>query len=110
MTTSLYFATDVHGSEKCFKKFLNAWKFYKVKILILGGDITGKAVVPLIEREDGKFSVNLFGEDAVVNRDQISKKLSQESETRATTRFAPARRKQRSSEMTRQDLTSCSLG
>jgi Icc-related predicted phosphoesterase len=44
----LFFATDVHGSEPTFRKFINAAKFYGVKILILGGDITGKMLVPII--------------------------------------------------------------
>jgi Icc-related predicted phosphoesterase len=44
------FVTDVHGSERCFRKFLNTAKFYDAQYLILGGDITGKSLVP-IERE-----------------------------------------------------------
>jgi Icc-related predicted phosphoesterase len=48
----LCFVTDVHGSERCFKKFLNAGKFYDVQYLILGGDITGKTLVP-VERSNG---------------------------------------------------------
>jgi len=42
----LYFATDIHGSETCFKKFLNAGKLYKADAIIMGGDITGKTVTP----------------------------------------------------------------
>jgi uncharacterized protein len=45
----LFFATDIHGSDRCFRKFVNAAKFYGVDYLILGGDITGKVIV-LIER------------------------------------------------------------
>jgi Icc-related predicted phosphoesterase len=44
----LFFATDVHGSEPTFRKFVNAGKFYNVDVLILGGDITGKLMVPII--------------------------------------------------------------
>jgi Icc-related predicted phosphoesterase len=46
------FVTDIHGSERCFKKFLNAGRFYDVRHLILGGDITGKTMIP-IERANG---------------------------------------------------------
>lgn len=49
----IYFATDVHGSEVCFRKFLNAGKFYGVDHLILGGDITGKGIVPVERRPVG---------------------------------------------------------
>jgi Icc-related predicted phosphoesterase len=53
LTTRVYFATDIHGSEKCFVKFLSAAKFYKAQVLILGGDITGKVIVPLIKDANG---------------------------------------------------------
>ena len=38
--TKLFFATDVHGSEICWKKFISAGKFYEADVIILGGDIT----------------------------------------------------------------------
>ena len=50
---SLFFATDLHGSETCWRKFLNAARFYEVDVLICGGDITGKALVPIVERPGG---------------------------------------------------------
>ncbi|MEA2331017.1 MAG: uncharacterized protein QOH58_1155 [Thermoleophilaceae bacterium] len=49
----LFFATDLHGSETCFRKLLSAAKVYEVDALVLGGDLTGKALRPLIEGEDG---------------------------------------------------------
>ena len=47
--TRIFFATDVHGSERCWRKFLNAGKFYKADVLIMGGDIAGKLIVPLVQ-------------------------------------------------------------
>jgi Icc-related predicted phosphoesterase len=44
----IFFATDVHGSETCWRKFLNSGKHYDVDAIILGGDMTGKALVPVI--------------------------------------------------------------
>lgn len=49
----LFFATDVHGSERCFRKFLNAGRFYDVQHLILGGDITGKVLIPIVRTPRG---------------------------------------------------------
>ncbi len=46
----VFFATDVHGSEVCWRKFLNAGKFHKADVLIMGGDMTGKAMVPIVSR------------------------------------------------------------
>ena len=45
----LFFATDIHGSETCFRKFLNAGLAYKADVLIMGGDMTGKMLVPLVD-------------------------------------------------------------
>jgi Icc-related predicted phosphoesterase len=54
-TTRIFFATDVHGSDRCFGKFLNAARFYQANTLVLGGDITGKSLVP-VERTNGNAS------------------------------------------------------
>ena len=56
----LYFATDVHGSETCWRKFLNAAQHYKADVLVLGGDMTGKALVPIIDDGDGKWHATLL--------------------------------------------------
>jgi len=39
----IFFASDLHGSNVCFKKFINGAKFYGANVLIMGGDMTGKA-------------------------------------------------------------------
>ena len=44
----VFFATDIHGSEICWRKFLNAAAFYKADMVILGGDVTGKVLVPVL--------------------------------------------------------------
>ncbi len=49
----IFFATDVHGSEVCWRKFLNAAKFHKADVLIMGGDMTGKAMVPIVATNGG---------------------------------------------------------
>ena len=54
-STKLFFATDLHGSEKCYLKFVNAGKFYKANILIMGGDVTGKLLIPVIKEPNGKY-------------------------------------------------------
>lgn len=64
-TLTLFFATDLHGSEKCFLKFLNAAHFYGAEALILGGDITGKALVPVVRRTDGSHDAEFLGRTAV---------------------------------------------
>lgn len=51
----MFFASDLHGSNVCFKKFINSAKFYGADVLVLGGDLTGKAVIPIAEQKDGTF-------------------------------------------------------
>ncbi len=58
--TRLYFATDIHGSEQCFRKWLNAAKVYEPDVLILGGDVTGKVLVPLVAEADGSWRGSLY--------------------------------------------------
>jgi Icc-related predicted phosphoesterase len=68
----VFFATDLHGSEMCWRKFLNAAKFYEADVLICGGDMTGKAIVPIVQ-EDGRFTVTMAGQEAqTVGQDQVS--------------------------------------
>jgi uncharacterized protein len=59
--TVLYYASDIHGSEVLWRKFLNAAEGYGAQVLVMGGDVTGKVVVPLVEGSDG-VRFELFGE------------------------------------------------
>ena len=58
-TVKIFFVTDLHGSEICWKKFLNAGAFYKADVVILGGDVTGKAMVPIVQHADGSWEASL---------------------------------------------------
>ena len=59
--TRIFFTTDVHGSTVVFKKFINAGKFYEAQVLIIGGDMIGKMVVPIVKQAGGHFSANYLG-------------------------------------------------
>jgi Icc-related predicted phosphoesterase len=59
--TRLFFATDLHASERTYRKFINAGKFYDVDILIMGGDITGKLLIPIIKEQNGCYRATLQG-------------------------------------------------
>jgi uncharacterized protein len=66
VTMRVYFATDIHGSEVCWRKFLNAGRFYGADILIMGGDVSGKAVVPVVASPGGGYLVRQFSGDKVL--------------------------------------------
>jgi Icc-related predicted phosphoesterase len=58
--TRLFFAADLHGSEPAWRKFVNAAAFYDVDALVFGGDLMGKALVPIV-RENGSMRAELHG-------------------------------------------------
>ncbi len=60
--TRVFYTTDIHGSEDCFRKFLAAAKEYKPNVLILGGDITGKMIIPVIAQSQTEWTTTLLGE------------------------------------------------
>jgi hypothetical protein len=65
--TAIFFATDVHGSDICWKKFISAGKFYKAEVLILGGDMTGKAIVPIIHQGGESWKAVLLQQDFMLH-------------------------------------------
>jgi Icc-related predicted phosphoesterase len=58
---TVFFASDLHGSEVCFKKFIAAAKFYGADILLLGGDISAKIVVPVVSAGRGRYTAEFHG-------------------------------------------------
>jgi uncharacterized protein len=62
MATRLYIASDLHAAEKAWRKFINAisMNVYKADVALLAGDLTGKAIVPIVQR-DGTYDTELFG-------------------------------------------------
>jgi Icc-related predicted phosphoesterase len=72
----LFFATDVHGSEICWKKFISAGKFYEVDVLILGGDMTGKAIVPIIAQGGGDYKVTLLEQETILHGEKEVKEMA----------------------------------
>ncbi|WKZ35431.1 MAG: hypothetical protein QY332_17605 [Anaerolineales bacterium] len=59
--TRLFFATDIHGSERTFRKFINAGKFYDVNVIVMGGDIQGKLMIPIIKERNGHHRATVQG-------------------------------------------------
>jgi len=68
--TRIFFATDLHGSERCFRKFVSAGKFYDANVLVVGGDITGKMIIPIVNQPDASFTAELFGVKRLVKQEK----------------------------------------
>ena len=68
--TKIFFCSDIHGSTKCWRKIVSAGEFYKVNHVILGGDMTGKAVVPLVARSDGTYASSFLGRKWILKNEK----------------------------------------
>ncbi len=44
---TIFYVADIHGSDVCFRKWLNAASFYRADVLVIGGDLTGKMLLPI---------------------------------------------------------------
>jgi Icc-related predicted phosphoesterase len=69
--TKILFATDVHGGETFFGKILSVAKNFKVNILLISGDLTGKAIVPIVKNDEGRYFTTFFGVNYNVGDDKL---------------------------------------
>ena len=78
--TRIFYAGDVHGSRVCWKKFVNAAAHYPADVLVMGGDLTGKALVPIVREGDGSYRARVIGEERVARTaeelDQMQQAIS----------------------------------
>jgi Icc-related predicted phosphoesterase len=73
--TRILFATDVHGSEIVFRKFLNAVRVYETDVAILGGDLTGKKLAPVVANGSG-WTTSIAGEERrIAGEDELEQVL-----------------------------------
>jgi len=79
--TKFLFATDIHGSEKCWQKLVNSGAFFEVDTLILGGDLTGKGIQAIVEQANGIWQTNFLGENVVASGEAELAKLEQRVRT-----------------------------
>lgn len=74
--TRLFFATDLHGSERTFRKFINAGKFYDVNVIVMGGDIQGKLMIPIIKEPNGHYRATVQGRMERLETEEEMKSLT----------------------------------
>ncbi len=71
----IFFVTDIHGSNVCYRKYLNALKIYNVDVGILLGDLTGKMLIPLIEKPEGGWQTTFMGHHLELSTQEELEKL-----------------------------------
>jgi len=77
----VFFASDIHASNTVFRKFLNGVKIYKVDVAILLGDLTGKLLIPLVEKAGGGWETNFMGQPVEVSTQEELASLKKTIET-----------------------------
>ena len=83
--TTIFFCSDIHASTVCFRKFLNAAKHYgelgrRIDVLIVGGDITGKLIVPIIHTGPDSYRSYLFGKELTLSSPSEIADLAKQTE------------------------------
>jgi len=68
---TIVFASDFHGSEVVWRKFLNSAAMFKADWLIMGGDLTGKILTPIVLQPDGTYKADFLGQTEVVQSGQL---------------------------------------
>lgn len=71
--TKILFATDLHGGDTYFLKILSVANSSKVNVLMMCGDLTGKAIVPIVKLDDNIYVTNFFGVDYRMREDELPK-------------------------------------
>lgn len=52
--TRVLFATDLHGSTRCFRQLLRLALNGPADVVVVGGDVTGKRIVPIVRQGPGE--------------------------------------------------------
>jgi Icc-related predicted phosphoesterase len=68
--TRVFFATDLHASSRTFRKFVNAATAYEAQVLVMGGDVCGKVLTPIVAVDDGTYDVVVHGEHVHVTSEE----------------------------------------
>jgi len=70
----LYVCSDIHASERAWRKLLNATRsnVYKVDAVLIAGDLTGKAIIAVVKGEEGGESwvATILGQRRVARTEQ----------------------------------------
>ena len=66
----LFFVTDIHGSNVCYRKFLNALPIYGVDVAVLLGDLTGKVLVPMVAKSSSSWECTLMGQHVDIETEE----------------------------------------
>ncbi len=87
----MLFASDFHGCEVVWRKFLNSAKIFKCDWLVMGGDLTGKVLTPIIKQPDGTYKADFLDKTEVIQAGQSGGLSERKSRNIATYHMSATR-------------------
>src|SRR5260370_15721447 len=66
-----YMCSDLHAANRTYRKLLNAIKMnvYEAHVVLIAGDLTGKAIGPIIAQNNGRYTATFLHQDYIVETD-----------------------------------------
>ncbi|MGV9168437.1 MAG: metallophosphoesterase family protein [Promethearchaeia archaeon] len=80
--TRVFFSCDAHGSVPVLRKMARVHKKYNCDIVMMCGDLTGKAIVPIVEEETGKWWSAPYGDKKEYKSEEALSKAKKQYEKR----------------------------
>src|SRR5712692_7376407 len=72
-----YMCSDLHAANRTYRKLLNAIKMnvYEAQVVLIAGDLTGKAIVPIIAQGNGRYAASFLDRDYLIETEAELEKL-----------------------------------
>jgi Icc-related predicted phosphoesterase len=74
----IVYGSDFHGSDTVFRKFIASGIQYKANVLMVGGDVTGKAMIPVIHQGQGRYLGSWFGKETLTTTPEELEKVKKD--------------------------------
>jgi Icc-related predicted phosphoesterase len=69
--TKIIFSSDFHGSDVVWRKFLNSASMFKANVLLMGGDMTSKVMVPIVREPEGGYTATFLGKQMKISEEGL---------------------------------------
>lgn len=72
-----YMCSDLHAANRTYRKLLNAIKMnvYEAQVVLIAGDLTGKAIVPIIAQSNGRYAASFLDQHYLIDTEAELEKL-----------------------------------
>ncbi|MFL5627752.1 MAG: metallophosphoesterase [Ktedonobacteraceae bacterium] len=74
-----YMCSDLHAANRTYRKLLNAIKLnvYETQVVLIAGDLTGKAIVPIIAQGAGRYYAAFLDQEYHIETEAERQKVEQ---------------------------------